>query len=54
MYVWSTTTGAIRHDDSVCAHYFEQKEWLDNTLPDPYPCTAGNKEEERIPDTITL
>ena len=25
----------------------EQKEWLDNTLPDPHPCTAGNKEEER-------
>ena len=24
----------------------EQKEWLDNTLPDPHPCTAGNKEEE--------
>ena len=24
----------------------EQKEWLDNTLPDPQPCTAGNKEEE--------
>ena len=24
----------------------EQKEWLDNTLPDP--CTAGNKEEEHI------
>ena len=23
-----------------------QKEWLDNTLPDPHPCTAGNKEEE--------
>ena len=21
----------------------EQKEWLDNTLPDPHPCTAGNK-----------
>ena len=19
----------------------EQKEWLDNTLPDPHPCTAG-------------
>ena len=26
----------------------EQKEWLDNTLPDPHPCTAGNKEEEHI------
>ena len=24
----------------------EQKEWLDNTLPDPHPCTAGNKEED--------
>ena len=24
----------------------EQKEWLDNTLPDPHPCTAGDKEEE--------
>ena len=24
----------------------EQKEWLDNTLPDSHPCTAGNKEEE--------
>ena len=24
----------------------EQKELLDNTLPDPHPCTAGNKEEE--------
>ena len=26
----------------------EQKEWLDNTLPDPHPCTAGIKEEEHI------
>ena len=26
----------------------EQKEWLDNTLSDPHPCTAGNKEEEHI------
>ena len=26
----------------------EQKKWLDNTLPDPHPCTAGNKEEEHI------
>ena len=26
----------------------EQKEWLDSTLPDPHPCTAGNKEEEHI------
>ena len=26
----------------------EQKEWLDNTLPDPHPCTAGYKEEEHI------
>ena len=24
----------------------EQKEWLDNTLPKSYTCTAGNKEEE--------
>ena len=24
----------------------EQKEWLDNTLPDPQPCRAGNKKEE--------
>ena len=24
----------------------KQKEWLDNTFPDPHPCTAGNKEEE--------
>ena len=26
----------------------EQKEWLGNTLPDPHPCTAGNKEEGHI------
>ena len=26
----------------------EQKEWLDNTVPDPHRCTAGNKEEEHI------
>ena len=25
-----------------------KKEWLDNTLPEPHPCTAGNKEEEHI------
>ena len=24
----------------------EQKEWLDNILPYPHPCTAGNMEEE--------
>ena len=24
----------------------QQKEWLDNILPDPNPCTAGNKEEK--------
>ena len=24
----------------------QQKEWLDNTSPDPNPCTAGNKEEK--------
>ena len=29
----------------------EQKEWLDNTLPDLHPCTAGNKEEEHT-DTV--
>ena len=23
----------------------EQKELLDNTLPNPHPCTAGNKDE---------
>ena len=27
----------------------EQKEWLDNTLHDPHPYTAGNKEEEHRP-----
>ena len=27
----------------------EQKEWLDNTLPDPHPCTTENKEEEHMP-----
>ena len=27
----------------------EQKEWLGNTLPDPHPCTAGNKEQEHTP-----
>ena len=26
----------------------EQKEWLDNTLPDPHPCMTGNKDEEHI------
>ena len=26
----------------------EQKEWLDNMLHDPHPCTSGNKEEEHI------
>ena len=26
----------------------EQKEWLDNILPDPHPFTAGNKEEENM------
>ena len=34
----------------------EQKEWLNNTVPDPHPSTAGNKEEEqhlaRIVDCI--
>ena len=23
----------------------EQKEWLDNTLSDPYPCTTGIKDQ---------
>ena len=26
----------------------EQKEWLNNILADPHPCTAGNKEEEHM------
>ena len=26
----------------------EQKGWFDNILPDPHPCTAGNKEDEHI------
>ena len=26
----------------------EQKEWLNNTLRDPHPCTAGNKEEDLV------
>ena len=26
----------------------EQKEWLENTLLDPHPCTAGNKEGEHM------
>ena len=30
----------------------EQKEWLDNILPDPHPCTAGNKEEEHTADVF--
>ena len=30
----------------------EQKEWLDNTLPDPHPCTAWNKAEEQISMSI--
>ena len=25
----------------------EQKDLLDNTLPDPHPCTEGHKEEEQ-------
>ena len=32
----------------------EQKEWLDNILPDPHPCTAGNKEEEHTSWTSTV
>ena len=31
----------------------EQKEWLDNTLPDSHPCEAGNKEEEHIRSIIS-
>ena len=26
----------------------KEKEWLDNILPDPHPCTAGNTEEEHM------
>ena len=32
----------------------EQKEWLDNILPDPHPCTAGNKEEEHNTFVYTI
>ena len=32
----------------------EQKEWLDNTLPDLHPFTAGNKEEEHTEHMPTL
>ena len=32
----------------------EQKDWLDNTLPDPHPCTAGIKEEEHTSCKILL
>ena len=32
----------------------EQKEWLDYTLPDPRPSTAGNKEEEHCQFGKTL
>ena len=32
----------------------EQKERLDNILPDPHPCTAGNKEEEHTHIYILL
>ena len=28
----------------------EQNEWLANTLPDPHPYAAGNKEEENMFD----
>ena len=31
----------------------EQKEWLDNILPDPHPCTAGNKEEEHMAECFS-
>ena len=26
----------------------QKEEWLVSILPDPHPCTAGNKEEEHI------
>ena len=32
----------------------EQKEWLDNILPDPHPCTARNKEEEHTTIVTSL
>ena len=32
----------------------EQEEWLDNTLPDPHLCTAGNKEEEHTVDLYDM
>ena len=34
----------------------EKKEWLDNTVtvPDPRPCTAGNKEEEHQNISVVL
>ena len=32
----------------------EQTECLDNILPDPQPCTAGNKEEEHIVIIINI
>ena len=27
---------------------YGKKEWLNNTLRDPHPCTAGNKEEDLV------
>ena len=32
----------------------EQKEWLDNILPDRHHCTAGNKEEEHTTIVTSL
>ena len=30
----------------------EQKEWLNNTLPDPHPCISGNEEEHILSSEI--
>ena len=27
---------------------YGKKSWLDHSLRDPHPCTAGNKEEEHM------
>ena len=32
----------------------EQKEWFNNILPDPHPCTAGNKEEEHVISKVII
>ena len=29
---------------------YGKKEWLDSIVPDPHPCTAGNKEEGHTAD----